>query len=190
MMSHLQQAYHFDIHSRRDMHERLPAQGVVVIAKDVDTGIVYEKDGVKATAFRVDHIKPAFGYRLDFGGRSVVLSGDTGPSENLIHFSQGTHVLILNVIVPDAFRAQAGFLSPEQVERIIPLHTTPEQAGQIFARVKPKLAVYTHLAPGFTSDLIPLTRKTYSGPLEVGEYLMTIDLGEKIQVRRLTSCDS
>jgi hypothetical protein len=46
-------------------------------------------------------------------------------------------------------------------------HTTPEQAGTVFTRVKPKLAVYSHIVPPDASDLVLLTRKTDSGPLEL-----------------------
>jgi ribonuclease Z len=52
----------------------------------------------------------------------------------------------------------------------------------VFARVKPRLAVYSHVVPGDTPNLIPLTRKAYSGPLEVGEDLMSIEIGEKVVV--------
>jgi ribonuclease Z len=63
---------------------------------------------------------------------------------------------------------------------------TPEQAGDVFSRTKPKLALYSHIVlPTATEqDLIPPTRKTYSGPLEVGEDLMVITVGEKVEVRR------
>ena len=107
MMSHLEQAYQFDIHVRRDVDERLPAQGVVVVAKDIEQGVIYQNGDFKVTAFTVDHapIKPAFGYRVDYAGHSVVLSGDTRYSENLIHFAQGADVLIHEVIDPEAYRA-------------------------------------------------------------------------------------
>ena len=70
MMSHLEQAYQFDIHIRRDVDEKLPAQGVVVVAKDIEQGVVYQNGDLKVTAFAVDHapIKPAFGYRVDYAG--------------------------------------------------------------------------------------------------------------------------
>jgi ribonuclease Z len=54
----------------------------------------------------------------------------------------------------------------------------------VFSRVKPKLAVYSHIVPWDADDLIPRTRKTYSGPLEVGEDLMSIDIGRTIEVHR------
>ena len=185
MMAHLEQAYQFDIHMRRDVDEKLPAQGVVVLAKDVEPGVVYENGGIKVTAFAVDHgpVKPALGYRVDFAGHSVVLSGDTRYSENLVRFSEGADVLIHEVMDPDAFRLKNPSVSQERVQTILAHHTTPEQAGTVFARVKPKLAVYSHMVPPDASDLIPLTRKTYSGPLEVGEDLMSIEIGEKVVVR-------
>jgi ribonuclease Z len=186
MMAHLEKAFQFDIHIRRDVDEKLPAQGVVVEAKDIAQGVVYESAGVKVTAFAVDHglVKPALGYRIDFNGHSVVLSGDTRPSENLIHFSDGADVLIHEVMDTDAFRSKNPSVSSERAQRVAAHHTTPEQAGTVFARVKPKLAVYSHIVPGDATDLIPLTRKTYSGPLEVGEDLMSIEIGEKVVVHR------
>ena len=186
MMSHLEQAYQFDIHMRRDVDEKVPAQGVVVVAKDVEEGVVYENGGVKVTAFAVDHgpVKPALGYRVDFAGHSVVLSGDTRYSENLIHFSEGTDVLIHEVMDADAFRLKNPSVSPERVQTILAHHTTPEQAGRVFAQVKPKLAMYSHVVPPEAFEFIPPTRKTYSGPLEVGEDLMVIEIGERVVVHR------
>jgi ribonuclease Z len=185
MMSHLERAYQFDVHTRRDVDEKLPPQGVVVMAKDIEQGVMYENAGIKVTAFTVDHgpVKPALGYRIDFAGHSVVLSGDTRYSENLIHFAEGSDVLIHEVMDPNAFRLKNPSASPERVQRILEHHTTPEEAGKVFTRVKPKLAVYSHIVPPDASDLIPPTRKTYSGPLEVGEDLMTIEIGEKVVVR-------
>jgi ribonuclease Z len=133
----------------------------------------------------VDHgpVKPALGYRVDFSGHSVVLSGDTRYSENLIRFSEGADVLIHEVMDPDAFRLKNPSVSQERVQTILAHHITPEQAGTVFSRVKPKLAVFSHIVPPGASDLISLTRKTYSGPLEIGEDLMNIEIGEKVVVR-------
>jgi ribonuclease Z len=186
MMSHLQRAYQFDIHVRRDVDEKLPAQGVVVISKDIEQGVVYQNGDLKVTAFTVDHspVKPALGYRVDFAGHSVVLSGDTRYSENLIKFSQGTDVLIHEVLDAEAYRASDKMYTPEQKQKVIDHHTTPEQAGSIFSQVKPKLGVYSHVVPFDAQELVAHTRKTYSGPLELGEDLMSIDIGDTIVVHR------
>jgi ribonuclease Z len=186
MMSHLEQAYQFDIHVRRDVDEKLPAEGVVIVAKDIEQGVVYQNGDLKVTAFTVDHapIRPAFGYRVDYAGHSVVLSGDTRYSENLIRFAQGTDVLIHEVIDPEAYRASDPIYDAEQRQRVIDHHTTAEQAGTVFSQAKPKLAVYSHIVPFNAQNLVAQTRKTYSGPLEVGEDLMSIEIGDKIEVHR------
>ena len=74
--------------------------------------------------------------------------------------------------------------SPEQLKRIAANHTTPDQAGRVFSRCRPKLAVYNHLLlfGGATpTDLIPATRTNYHGPLIVGEDLLRIDIGETVE---------
>lgn len=181
MMSYLEQAFDYDIKIRL-YDDRVSPEGVIIEAKDISKGVVYEKNGVKVTAFEVDHepIKPAFGYRIDYGGRSVVLSGDTRPSENLIKFAKGVDLLIHEVVSLESLkRAQ---YSEERIKIIMNHHTTPEQAGEIFTKIKPKLAVYSHIVlPSATKeDLIPPTRKTYSGAIELGEDLMVIEVGEKV----------
>jgi ribonuclease BN (tRNA processing enzyme) len=82
----------------------------------------------------------------------------------------------------------AGGFAPERAKSVIAHHVTPEQAGEVFSRAKPKQAVYSHIVlPTATEhDLIPPTRKTYSRPLELGEDLMVIEVGERIEVRRPT----
>ena len=191
MMASLRQAYQWDLHVRRD-GEGLPPAGSEVDARDIRQGVIYERDGLKVTAFDVDHggiLQPAFGYRIDYGGRSVVISGDTRPNENLVRFARGADVLIHEV-----FAARPELLAKSPVaRRIAGFHTSPEDAGTIFERVKPKLAVYTHvvllttdpsISPPTVVELTPRTRTTYSGPLEIGEDLMTILVGDTVEVRR------
>jgi len=186
MMAHLDQAFGYDIRIRL-YDDRPPPQGIVVLTEEVAEGRVYEHNGVKVTAFEVDHfpIQPAFGYRIDYAGRSVVLSGDTRFSENLIRFAEGADVLVHEVIAANLQRASFAS-TPEWAEAIIAHHTTPEQAGEVFTRVHPKLAVYSHIVPvdATAKDLLPATRKTYSGPVEAGEDLMVIDIGDTVTVHR------
>ena len=183
MMSLLEQAFEYDIRIRL-YDDRAAPDGVVILAEDITEGFVHDNSGVKITAFEVDHtpVKPAFGYRIDYSGRSVVLSGDTRTSENLIRNAQNVDLLIHEVA-----RDVPARWSPSRADdSVVAHHTSPEQAGEVFARTKPKLAVYSHIVlPNATEqDLIPPTRKTYSGPLELGEDLMVIEVGEKVEVRR------
>jgi hypothetical protein len=98
MVKHLLEAFSFDIHIRRDVDEKYSPDGIRVIATDIREGMVHEANGVKVSAFFVDHgpVKPAFGYRVDYHGHSVVISGDTKPSESLVKFSQNVDVLPTN----------------------------------------------------------------------------------------------
>ena len=183
MMEHLQRAFAFDIHMRRDVDEKAPGDGIKVVSHDIKQGVVFAQQEVKVTAFLVDHspVTPAFGYRIDYRGRSVVLSGDTRMSENLIRFAQGADVLVHEVL--DAETVRVWFpTNPKVAEAILAKHTTPEQAGELFARVKPRLAVYSH-APD-AERVLSQTRKTYTGPLQGAEDMLTINIGEKIEVRR------
>jgi len=184
LMTHLEQAFVFDIHMRRDVDEKAPPQGIKVVSRDITEGLVLDQDGLKVTAFSVDHspVAPALGYRVDYRGRSVVLSGDTRVSENLIGFARGVDVLLHETL--DEGTVRGWFQNdPSLAAAILAKHTTPEQAGAVFARVKPRLAVYTH-APS-ADRVIAETRKTYSGPLQGAEDMLAITIGETIDVRRL-----
>jgi ribonuclease Z len=187
MMSHLQQAYQYDIQIRI-ANDGVPPSGVALRVEDISEGVVYDQGGVKVTTFEVDHapVKPAFGYRIDYAGRSVVLSGDTRVSEKLVRYAQGADVLVHEVFAPETLQ-RAG-VPADRAKKIVDYHTTPEQAGEVFTRVKPKLAVYSHICmPTATEqDLLPPTRRTYTGPLELGEDLMVIEVDEKLNVRRPT----
>ena len=106
--------------------------------------VVFERDGVEVIAFEVDHgdaIKPAYGYRINYKGRSVLISGDTRRSDNLLKFARGVDLLIHEVAIgnDDAVAANPGFRA------ILAHHVTPVEAGALFAIAKPKLAVYSHL---------------------------------------------
>lgn len=183
MMDHLQQAFAFDIQNRRDVVEHLPAAGITVVSHEVTAdGVVFAEHGVTVTAFLVDHgaVQPAYGYRVDYRGRSVVLSGDTRVSENLVRHARGADVLVHEVIDPEALRSWPGRPSAATVDAILALHTTPQQAGEVFRRVAPRLAVYSH-APD-TERVLAQTRTVYTGPLQGAEDLLTILIGAQIEV--------
>ena len=186
MMEHLPQAFAVDIRVRR---KNYPPDGVKLLAQEISEGVVLDNDGIKITAFEVDHggeDLPAYGYRIDYQSRAAVLSGDTTFNENLIQHSQGADLLVHEVTAAAAGAAE----SPQQLKRIGANHTTPEQAGEVFARVKPKLAVYNHLllfGGARAQDLIPATRQKYAGPLVVGEDLLQIDIGESVDARAFGS---
>jgi len=190
LMANLEKAYALDVKIRTE-DEKLPPQGIAVVAEDFQAdGVVYEKDGVKVTAFEVDHgdaIKPAFGYRIDYNGHSVVISGDTRYSRNVIKYGTGADLLIHEVAI-----ARPELTSAPFAKAILAHHTSPQDVGRVFAEAKPKLAAYTHLVflsneqvPEATvDDVVAQTRETHGGPLEVGEDLTSFEIGDTVIVHR------
>jgi ribonuclease Z len=185
MAQHLTQAYAWDIASR-SKDERLPADGVRFDAREIAPGPVWDRDGVRVTAFAVDHgevAAPAVGYRVDVDGRSVVLSGDMRYDERLVEAARGADVVVLEVMSPEV-EARRGQVDPAAMASVLRRHVSPDQAGTLFTKIKPRLAVYSHIvpSPATAEDLIGPTRKTYAGPLAVGYDLMTIVVGATIDV--------
>jgi len=145
---------------------------------------------VKVIAFAVEHgaaIKPAVGYRVEYKGRSVTLSGDTRYDENVVKHASGTDLLIHEV----AAALPALLAASVPMQRIIAHHTTPMEAGAVFSRTKPKLAVYSHIvllssekiAEPTLDDVVAETRQIYKGPLVVGEDLMSFEIGDSVSMK-------
>jgi ribonuclease Z len=186
MCRYLEQAYAFDRNVRARDEGFAPA-GATLTATDVAPGVVFDRDGLRVTAFAVDHgveATPAYGYRIDYRGRSAAFSGDTRYFEGLITHAKGVDVLVHEVIAPEVEMRRAQVQGAGALARIVARHASPEQVGTIFARVAPKLGVYSHIVPSPTTadDLVAPTRRTYAGPLAVGYDLMTIVIGDTIDV--------
>ena len=183
MIEYLQKAFSYDINIRIEDDKRLKEEGSKLLVKEIEQGVVYEKNGVKVIAFKVDHgiIKPAFGYRIEYNGHSVVLSGDTRYSENLIKYARGTDLLIHEVVIaPDTLSKS------DPKYHIVALHTTPEQAAKVFNEVKPKLAAYSHIAKPYGNteqEILKRTKANYSASLIMGEDLMSFSISDTISVK-------
>ena len=86
LVDNLVRAYAPDIAARPDQPQ------IDLVGRDFEKdGVVFDRNGVRVTAFTVDHgpAKPAVGYRIDFNGRSVLLSGDTRLNQNVIKYGAG-----------------------------------------------------------------------------------------------------
>ena len=181
-LDHIRRAYRWDVDYR--IAVGIPAAGSVMQLEDVEPGVVFDKDGLAITAFEVEHgprdpatLEPlpfdgmTLGYRIDYRGRSIVISGDTRSTvEGAINrISGGVDLLIHETKVPDGAARTAVSLA---------VHTTPKQAGELFSRTRPKMAVYYHIIPPETTaeELIGFTRPYYDGPITVAHDLMEIRL--------------
>ena len=188
-MTGLEEAYSLDIKIRCE-DEKLPLDGIRTDVSEFESdGVVYERNGVRVIAFEVDHgdvIKPAYGYRVEYNGRAVVLSGDTRYHPNVVKFAMGADLLIHEVgsARPELLETQP------QLRRIFAHHTSPQEAGKVFAQARPRLAAFTHLVllgsetipPPTLQELVAETRQTYDGPLVVGEDLMVFEIGDEVRV--------
>jgi ribonuclease BN (tRNA processing enzyme) len=166
-------------------------------SKDVDEGMVFQDANVKVTAVENTHFhfpagSPGFGkyrsyaYRFDTADRSVVFTGDTGPSDAIADLAKGADVLISEVTNPiDEFTAdqiKAGFwqrMTPDEqknsIRHHIEEHLLAEDLGKLAARANVKTVVMTHLQPSPNNDYsryIADVKKHYSGQILVAKDLM------------------
>ncbi len=147
MTRHLLAAYSEDIRIRTVGLEREVAGGYRVNVHEIRAGVVYERDGVRVTAVRVPHgsWKEAYAYRIDTPDRSIVISGDTRPSEALVRASRGVDVLVHEVYSPIHLAPEdrpGGQYWPQYMREF---HTSDIELGALAARIKPKLLVLTHI---------------------------------------------
>jgi ribonuclease Z len=175
MAEHLVQAFGFDIRIRQAPPDPLPAKGVEIDAKEIEQGEIYNDGLARISAFLVDHgtVKPAFGYRVDCAGHSVVISGDTKFCQNLVDFARGADCLI-----HAAWSAGWKNSTPPSKRSI----ASAEDAGRVFAIVKPKLGVVYHYKDEV--GLSEAVRKEYNGPFVIAKDLMVINIGKTVTWER------
>jgi ribonuclease Z len=181
MAEHLFQAFGFDITIRQAPPDPLPAKGVEINPKEIEQGEIYNDDSTRVSAFLVDHgtVKPAFGYRIDSAGHSVVISGDTKFCQNLVDFARGADCLI-----HAAWSVDWKNSAPPSKRSI----ASAEDAGRVFTIVKPKLGVVYHYKDEV--GLEDAVRKEYKGPFVIARDLMVINVGETVTWDGKSSADA
>ncbi|MBW1603905.1 hypothetical protein JJV70_17705 [Streptomyces sp. JJ66] len=176
--------YAHDLEHRSN--ELLKKEYLDINVHEIEPGTVYYTGGVKVTAFTVEHRdgNPAYGYRVDHAGKSVLLSGDTTYHPNVVEHGRGVDLLVHNVIAFDEELTRSGKL--KAVEEKL---TTPEQAARVFSQARPRVAVFSHIAKkglhGKEGDdvIMDRTRKAgYGGPLHMGLDRMTVHIGDDVTV--------
>lgn len=189
LMSHLGLAFAGDVALRgggaAGSSGALDAQ-VTELSED---GVILKENGVTVPAFLVDHapVEPALGYRLDYNGRSVVISKGTLPSDNLVAHAMAVDLLIHGVMSPGSadYILEHNLDNPNRARYFISRHPSPAQAGEVFSRARPRMAAFYYFEADLQNPgqrLIEQTRETYSGPLTVGRDLMAIYVAEEITV--------
>jgi len=173
----------YDIRTRMADEGRPPLKDLIAAHEITAGGAVMQDDNVKVTAVLVDHppVEPAFAYRFDCPDRSIVISGDTRPSQNLVKLAQGADVLVHEVMhLPSLEQLIATEPNAKTLrEHLLASHTTTEQVGRIATEAGVKTLVLSHFVPGgypFLKDEVwfDAVRPYFSGNLIVGRDLLEL----------------
>ena len=152
MTDHILQAYRIDIETRTnpDGNQRAIADGWKVNAHEIKPGVVYKDANVTVTAFATKHAMESYGFRFDTPDRSIVISGDTGPTDETIKACSGCDILIHEAQLLELYTKM-----PERLHSFVTkYHTTTEQLALLATKAKPKLLVIYHTV-GFRPGIAP-----------------------------------
>ncbi len=175
----------YDIDTRIADEGRVPLVPLVHAHEFTEGGVVLQNEDVRVTAALVDHrpVVPAFAYRFDTRDRSIVISGDTARSDNLVKLAQGADILVHEALyVPAVDRLVAGVANARTLkESILAHHTSAEDVGRVAQAAGVKTLVLSHLVPAedppVTDQMwIDAVGAHFRGPIVVGTDLLEIPM--------------
>lgn len=153
---------------------------------------VYDRNGVTVSSFPVIHaLNGAVGYKIEYGGNTVVFSGDTRPCRHVVEAAQDADLLIHECFQSPELMAKAMAMDLARAEHLIKLaHTVPDQAGQVFAMAEPRMAALWHLdlRPGIDQVFEEISRH-YSGPLVASRDLTVFNVTRQAVTARQAHLD-
>jgi ribonuclease BN (tRNA processing enzyme) len=173
----------YDIRTRIIDEGRPPLAPLVHAHEFSEGGSVMKDDNVTVTAARVDHpmVVPAFAYRFDGPGRSIVISGDTARSDRLVELARGADILVHEALwVPAVDRILVRDPHASTLRKhLLDSHTAAEDCGKVAHAAGVKTLVLSHFVPGGDSTItdqmwIDAAGKYFRGPVVVGKDLMEI----------------
>lgn len=169
MTDNLMEAYSVDIETRTNAvgNQREFPDGHKVNAHEITAGVVYQDANVKVTAFATKHAMESYGYRFETADRSIVISGDTNPTQATIDACNGCDVLIHEVHSP-AWRATRPVSFQKFSDQY---HTTTIELAELARQAKPRLLVLYHYTSLSPEELFNDMRTRYSGHFVIGRDL-------------------
>lgn len=166
----------------RAAHTGTSASGAMVEMHERNDGIVYDDGGIRVTAFSVDHgiVKPAIGYRFEYKGKVIVISGDTLPVESMVQHSEKADLLIHEAYSREWMeRGIERFPHMRStIEKVMNYHSSTFEAAKIARKAGVKHLVFTHLMPSpsplwiFERNWAKGVSDIYEGKITVGRDLM------------------
>jgi ribonuclease BN (tRNA processing enzyme) len=169
MTEHLLEAYRTDIETRTnpDGNQRTFPQGHKVNSHEITPGVIYKDANVTVTAFATKHAMESYGYRFDTADRSIVISGDTNPTQATIDACKGCDVLIHEVHTPAVLATR-----PETFQQFASkYHSTTTQLAELAQQAKPRLLVLYHWVGLSREELFDDMRSRYAGLFVIGRDL-------------------
>ncbi len=161
--------------------ERRPSTaGLELEIVEFEAGTIWDADGVRITAFEVDHrpVVPAFGFRFATAGCQAAFSGDTRVCDNLVRAAAGVDLLIHECFLHEAMQARRGGRTDQGFENVAAYHTLSSEVGKVAARAGAAMLALNHFVPvEFDREaLLREVQADFAGPVVIGEDLLTIDL--------------
>ena len=183
-VDNIKNAFNEDIKIRLEKPEELKMPGLKTYVKEISDGLVYKSKNVEVHAINVDHgggVEHAYGYKINYKDKSVVISGDTNYSEELVNAANDVDILIHEI----AAAPSSLINKSEKVRGIMNYHTTPEELTKIINQTKAKFTVLNHvlLLGGITEDrVLKLIKTNLDKDAEVmfGYDLLAIELTDRI----------
>jgi ribonuclease Z len=194
-------AYEQDTKYRNDHHgdEVFNLKAAIPISKTIklqdpnERELVFDKEGLKVYAFVVDHtpVVPALGYRIEYKGNVVVITGDTIKTENLVKHSKNADILFSEAISFDMIDNALVGLKKQNLTRAIKImtdikdyHMSPVIAAELAKEAEVKKLVYVHVVPALQNEKIEQmflkgVSDVYTGEVVLGQDMMKFRLNPK-----------
>ena len=182
MTARLLDAYRYDVELRM-ADEGRPALAPLIRPHEVVAGgEIYRDERVRVTAALNDHppIQHSFAYRIDTADRSIVISGDTRYSENVVKLARGADVLVHEVLSREFWARPDAPQPPSVIRHIVASHTDAVDVGRLAAAAQVRTLVLSHFVPtegtGAPTDdqWIATVRRHFKGEVIAGRDLLEI----------------
>jgi len=188
----LMAAYELDRRYRHDHHgDKYSPAGASAQVTETAPGVVFDREGIKVTMFEVNHspVSPAVGYRFDYKGRSIVISGDTVMVPAMVEQSRDADILVHDTMNKDMVQMGLDAIKESNPrlaamgEEMMEYHADRMEVARIAREAGVKKLVLTHLVPGIPPEeameilFIQGMNEIYSGTIITGRDGMTITAG-------------